>query len=131
MAQRFRARVSGLGVLAPVAFAVALFCCAARSAFAVSCAVVRHPPLSDPDKALLAADYTKAESLYRSALAANPGDADLTVGLVHALLREQKVQEAADTVKAAWRRAEFGRADHAARRSRTSPGRAMDGGPDG
>ena len=101
MAQRFRARVSGLGVLAPVAFAVALFCCAARSAFAASCAVVHHPPLSDPDKALLAADYTKAESLYRSALAANPGDADLTVGLVHALLRDQKVQEAADTVKAA------------------------------
>jgi predicted aspartyl protease/cytochrome c-type biogenesis protein CcmH/NrfG len=101
MAQRFRARVSGLGVLAPVAFAVALFCCPARSAFAVSCAVVHHSPLSDADKALLTADYTKAESLYRSALAANPGDADLTEGLVHALLREQKVQEAADTVKAA------------------------------
>jgi predicted aspartyl protease len=62
---------------------------------------VYHPPLSDADKALLAADYTKAESLYRSALAANPGDADLTLGLVHALLRDQKVQEAADTVKAA------------------------------
>ncbi len=101
MAQRFRARVSGLGVLAPVVFAVALFCCAARSAFAVSCAVVRHPPLSDADKALLAADYTKAESLYRSALAANPGNTDLIAGLAHALLREQKVQEADDAVNTA------------------------------
>ena len=101
MAQRFRAGVSGLGVFAPVAFAVALFCCPARSALAVPCAVVHHPPLSDADKALLVADYTKAESLYRSALAANQGDADLTVALVHALLRDQKVQEAADTVKAA------------------------------
>jgi tetratricopeptide (TPR) repeat protein len=101
MAQRFRAGVPGLGVLAPVAFAVALFCCPARSAFAVSCAVVHHPPLSNADKALLAADYTRAESLYRSALAANPGNTDLIAGLAHALLREQKVQEAADTVNAA------------------------------
>ena len=81
MAQHFRPCVSGLGVLAPVAFAVALLYCPARSAFAVSCAVVHHPPLSDADKALLADDYTKAESLYRSALVANPGNADLTAGL--------------------------------------------------
>jgi Flp pilus assembly protein TadD len=67
----------------------------------VTCTVVHHPLPSDAEKALLAADYAKAESLYREALAKDPGNVELTMGLVHALLRDQKVQEAADAVKTA------------------------------
>jgi predicted aspartyl protease len=37
----------------------------------------------------------------KASTAAHPADPELTAGLVHALLRQQKVQEAADTVKAA------------------------------
>jgi len=73
----------------------------ARSLHAVECNVVHHGPPTDADKALLATDFARAESLYRTALAAHPGDPELTAGLVHALLRGQKVQDAADTVKAA------------------------------
>ena len=65
------------------------------------CPVLHHGPPNDAEKALLAADYAKAETLYREALATDPSNAALTVGLVHALLRDQKVQEAADTVQAA------------------------------
>ena len=71
---------------------------AASSGFAANCAITHDPAPSDADKALLTADYAKAESLYKAALAASPGNAQLTIGLVHALLRDQKVQEAADTV---------------------------------
>ncbi|MGB8030710.1 MAG: aspartyl protease family protein [Terracidiphilus sp.] len=67
----------------------------------MQCPVLHHGPPTDADKALLAADYAKAETLYRAALATNPSDVAPTVGLVHALLRDQKVQEAADTAQAA------------------------------
>jgi len=70
-------------------------------ASAATCPVVHHGPPTEADKALLSADYAKAESLYRAALAASPHDTELTADLVHALLRDQKVQEAADAVKAA------------------------------
>lgn len=73
----------------------------ARCLFAVSCPVVKHNPPSDADKALLAADYVKAESLYRAALTAHPGDVDATVGLVDTLLRNQKVLDADEAVKSA------------------------------
>lgn len=73
----------------------------AHSLFGVSCSVVQHLPPTEADKALLAADYAGAQTLYQTGLAAHPGDPRLTVGLVHALLRQQKVQEAADAVKAA------------------------------
>jgi hypothetical protein len=73
----------------------------ARCLFAVNCPVVKHNPPSDADKALLAADYSTAESLYRAGLAAHPGDVDATVGLVHTLLREQKVLDADEAVKTA------------------------------
>jgi predicted aspartyl protease len=69
--------------------------------FGASCGVVRHHPPNEADKALLAADYVKAANLYQADLASHPGDAEATIGLVHALLRQQKVQEAEDTVKAA------------------------------
>ncbi|MGA3136484.1 MAG: aspartyl protease family protein [Terracidiphilus sp.] len=73
----------------------------AQCLYGVSCNVVKHNLPTEADKALLAADYAKAEGLYRADLAAHPGNVDATAGLVHALLREQKVQEAADVVKTA------------------------------
>ncbi len=81
--------------------AMVVLCLLSRCALAVQCTVLHHGPPAEADTALLAADYVKAESLYRAALAANPGNLELTEGLVHALLRDQKVQEAADAVKAA------------------------------
>ncbi len=73
----------------------------AQSVFGVSCPVVKHNPPSEAAKALLAADFAKAESLYRADLTKTPGDAESVEGLVHALLGQQKTQEAADAVKAA------------------------------
>jgi len=68
--------------------------------YAVNCNVVTHNPPSEADKALAAADYGKAAELYRAQLAKQPGDDDLIAGLVHSLLRQQKVQEAADAANA-------------------------------
>lgn len=66
----------------------------------VSCKVVQPHLPSEAEKAFLAADYAKAASDYQAGLASHPGDVDLTAGLVHSLLRQQKVQEAAAAVKA-------------------------------
>ncbi|MDE3187216.1 MAG: aspartyl protease family protein [Acidobacteriota bacterium] len=62
---------------------------------------MKHNPPTEADEAFLAADFAKAEGFFKADLSKRPGDAELTAGLVHALLRQQKVQEAADTVKAA------------------------------
>ena len=80
---------------------LAILSCLACRAFPATCNVVHQPPPTDADKAFLAADYAKAQSLYRQALTASPGKIQLTTGLVHALLRDQKVQEAADAIKTA------------------------------
>jgi predicted aspartyl protease len=48
---------------------------------------------------MLASDYAKAAGLFQADLAGHPGDAEIAAGLVHALLHQQKVQEAADAVK--------------------------------
>jgi hypothetical protein len=82
-------------------FGVAALVFPAQCLYGVSCNVVKHNLPTEADRALLAADYAKAEGLYRADLAAHPGNVDATAGLVHALLREQKVQEAADVVKTA------------------------------
>ena len=83
-----------------VVLLIAALCIPGKSLFAVSCGVVTHHPPSEADKALLTADYAKAAGLYQAELASHPGDAELTAGLVHALLHQQKAQEAADVVKA-------------------------------
>ena len=90
-------------VLPPVVRVLALLALAlaVHSLRAESCSVLKHAAPSDADKAFLAADYATAEGLYKADLARHPGDATLTAGLVHAQLRQQKVQDAADTVKAA------------------------------
>ena len=72
-----------------------------RVGWAVTCPVIKHSPAAESDKAFLAAEFAKAESLYRADLAKTPANADATSGLVHTLLRQQKVQDAADTVKTA------------------------------
>jgi predicted aspartyl protease len=81
-------------------FLIALLCLPVKCLLGASCSVVKHLPPSEADKALLAADYAKAAGFYQAELASHPGDAELTIGLVHALLHQQKVQEAADAVKA-------------------------------
>lgn len=75
---------------------------AAQSVFGVSCPVVKHNAPSEADKALRAADYAKAESLYIDVVAAHPGDVDATTGLVHAFLREQKFKSAQEVIKDAF-----------------------------
>ena len=79
---------------------IAVLWLSGKSLFAVSCSVVKHPAPSLAEMALLGAEYEQAAVLYRAGLRSHPGDAELTMGLVHALLHEQKIQEAADAVKA-------------------------------
>ena len=86
--------------LARVAFLIAIVCLQTKCAFAVSCSVVQHHAPSAADQALLAADYEKAAGLYKADLAGHPGDVELIAGVVHALLRQQKAQEAADFIQA-------------------------------
>jgi len=62
-------------------------------------AAVAHEP-SPAEKAFLAGNAAQSESLYREDLAKFPHDAALTAGLVRALLRDQKVADAASTVNA-------------------------------
>jgi len=86
--------------LSRMALLIAVICLPSKSQCGTTCGVVRHDPLSEADKALRAADFVKAADLYRLDLASHPENADLTIGLVHALLHQQKVQEAEDAVKA-------------------------------
>ena len=87
-------------VLARTGLAFVFMSAAAHSTFAQNCTVVHRPPPSEADTAFLAADFPLAVGLYSAALANSPGDADLMAGLVHALLRQNKLQEAADTLEA-------------------------------
>ncbi len=91
---------SKVGALAYRFAWLALACCGAQCVFAAQCNVVRHPPPGDAERAFLAADYARAETLYRAGLAAHPADPSLAAGLVHALLHQEKLQEAADTMRA-------------------------------
>jgi len=90
----------GRVVLRCVVLILAAFGSPVPYALAASCSVLHHNPPDDAGKALLAADYDKAIALYQARLAQHPGDPEATAGLVHALLRQQKVQEATETVKA-------------------------------
>jgi len=97
---------SGIGLFRVYLLVFAGLGFAAQSAFGVSCPVVKHNAPSEADKAVLAADYSKAESLYRADLTAHPGDVDATAGLVRTLLREQKVLDADEAVTTAMEAAE-------------------------
>jgi len=78
-----------------------VFALPAHYLIAASCTVLKHNPPTDADKAFLAADFAKAETLYTADVAAHPGDIDATAGLVRTLLREQKVNDAAEAVRTA------------------------------
>jgi hypothetical protein len=82
-------------------FALVLLAACAPLLAAATCEVTKHNPPTEADKAFLAGDYAKAETLYTAALAAHAGDIDATVGLVHVLLREQKVIDAEEAVHTA------------------------------
>ena len=64
-------------------------------------AVLPHEP-SAAEKALMSGNGSEAENLYRDALSKTPHDATLTVGLIHSLLRQQKVSDAETTARANW-----------------------------
>jgi predicted aspartyl protease len=100
MKQFFEAKDVSQFILRGV-YTVAVLCIPAQIAMAVTCNVVKHNPPSEADKAMLAGDYAKAESLYQGDLAKQPADPDFTAGLVHALLREQKLPEAVEAVQTA------------------------------
>jgi hypothetical protein len=87
------------------AFLAAFLPLAQNAAMAENCPVIKHGPQTDAEQAFLAADYAKAEGLYKTNLEKQPGDEAAIAGLVHSLLRQQKVQEAADMVKQAVARA--------------------------
>jgi len=88
-------------IFVALALAITVFVFPAQSLFAASCSVVKHNAPTDADKAFLAADFAKAESLYKADVAAHPGDPDAISGLVRTLLREQKVLDAEEAVHAA------------------------------
>jgi hypothetical protein len=76
-----------------------LFGLSSNLLFAMSnCTIMHHAAPSEADTAFLNGDFAKAEGLYRAALTKNPGAIDPSIGLVHALLRQQKVLDAADAV---------------------------------
>jgi len=98
MTQELRLKIH-LGILVLTAAPVLL---PVKLSASTACAVAQHSPPADAGTALLAADYVKTATLYQAALAAHAGDATLTAGLVNALLRQQKVPQAADAGKAAF-----------------------------
>jgi hypothetical protein len=85
--------------LACIGFALILLSAAACSTFAQNCMAVHHPPPSQADTAFQDAEFPLAVGLYRSALSRSPGDANATIGLVHALLRQNKLMDAADALQ--------------------------------
>ncbi len=70
-------------------------------AFAVPCSVVAEHSPSEAESAYLHGDFDQAAGLYRAQLQQHPDDAEAVVGLTRALLRGQKVDEAAGEVNKA------------------------------
>jgi predicted aspartyl protease len=65
------------------------------------CPVAQPHPLTPPEIAMISGKVADADGLYRDEIAKNPGDEELTAGLVRVLLAEQKIDDAATTVQAA------------------------------
>jgi thioredoxin-like negative regulator of GroEL len=65
---------------------------------AANCAIVHHGTSTEADMAYLAGEFAKAAELYKTALAKSPESTDVGMGLVHSLLRQQRVVEALDEV---------------------------------
>lgn len=74
---------------------------AAPAARADDCSVAQPHPLMPAEIALINGHAAVAESIYRQGIAQKPKDSELAAGLTRTLLAEQKVDDAATTVKAA------------------------------
>jgi predicted aspartyl protease len=85
----------------PLCLALVILCSSAAPALADSCRVTAPHSSSDAERALFESDYSKAETLFRAALASKPSDPALTAGLILALLGGQGVSEAETVWKAA------------------------------
>jgi tetratricopeptide (TPR) repeat protein len=81
-----------------VVAAVILYCAAAHAD--THCHIVAPHDPTPAEKALLGGQAGEAETLYRDALSKTPHDPALVVGLVHSLLRQQKVTDAESSVDA-------------------------------
>jgi Flp pilus assembly protein TadD len=79
--------------------AAVMLCGAAAQADTHCHAVAPHEP-TPAEKALMGGQAGEAETLYRDALSKTPHDPALVVGLVHSLLRQQKVADAESAVNA-------------------------------
>ena len=79
--------------------AVALLCSTvAVFGQGTACPSTSAPAPTEADKAYSEARYADAESLYLKALAQQPQDIELTVGLAHTLLHEGKISQASAQV---------------------------------
>ena len=85
--------------LRSILFLIAIASLLITPVLAITCNVVKHPAPSDAQKALLAVDYPRAETLFRADLQKNPNNPDDVSGLFHALLRQQKLTDAAALIK--------------------------------
>lgn len=74
------------------------YCALAQS---VKCSVTHGKETSPAEQAFLHGDFEHAASLYQDQLQQNPNDTAATVGLVHVLLRQQKVKEADELIQKA------------------------------
>lgn len=85
-------------LLGACGYTVGLLLCATVPALAASCKVaVAHAP-SEAESAYLKGDFDQAVTLYQAQLKLKPDDPEIVAGLVDALLRQQKVADAADIV---------------------------------
>jgi predicted aspartyl protease len=75
--------------------------CLSSPGYAKECSIAQPHPLTEEQLALIRADFSQAETLYRQKAAQQPNDYELKAGLVRTLLAEEKVDEAESTVRAA------------------------------
>ena len=70
----------------------------ARPLLAANCAIVHHEAPTDAELAYRNGEFAKAESLYSAALSKAPERIDAAIGLVHSLLKQQRIIEASESV---------------------------------
>ena len=92
---------SSARILFNILLLLASSCVARPYARAIECPVIPSRPSSPADLAFLASDYEKSASLYRAELAQDPHKTESQIGLVHTLLRQQKIEEAGQIASAA------------------------------
>jgi predicted aspartyl protease len=75
-------------------------CIGSRSILAANCKVATYTP-TEADQAFLRGDYDHAVTLYQAQLQQRPNDPDVTVGLIHVLLKQEKIKEADNLIQGA------------------------------